>query len=154
MHICIYEDIYNIYIHVMCIYIIHTYMQESMCIMSVCICRHVCVYIYMTCMCIHIYHTYMYVYQTWICTVIMWVGCQGGSHVRQGDEKPDPYNPPVDCSLLTLLKMSDPSLSPSPSRVPQSPENLLQRIWKKCGHEFTQDLFVVDLYPHRNQSLE
>ena len=84
----------------------------------------------------------------------MWVGCQSDTHVCQGDEKPTPYGPLVRCSLFTLLKLPVPSLSPSPSHVSQSPERLFQRIWKKSGYEFGQDLFVVVLYLHTNYFLE
>ena len=77
-----------------------------------------------------------------------------GQSRRHGSEPQFRGTPLTGSSFLTLLDLTTPSLSPSPSRAPESPEKLSERIWKKCGHESSQDPFVVTSYPRRNHSLE
>ena len=61
-------------------------------------------------------------------THCIWVGCQGGAHMNQGDENSVPYCLPVRCPSLFLSLPLAPSLSLLSSLVPQSLKRALERI--------------------------
>ena len=66
-------------------------------------------------------HTEIYIYRKWICVqtyTCMWVGCQGGAPMRQGDEKSALHCPPSQLLVaLSSAAVRLVPLSPSLSRI-------------------------------------
>jgi hypothetical protein len=98
------------------------------------------------------YAIYMYI---WIHKYkhCIWVGCQGGAHVHQGDENPTQHCLPATCQSLVLSLTPVPSLSLLCSLAPQSLKKEIWRgFWGKVMNVF-QKIFlrspvsVVEMFP-------